>query len=120
MHPPSFVSEYEQWWTDRNAGRPLGAPWTCLLIIVCACSAQNPTTELNEKLPRDVGHDVKDLAAIYENAARELHSAIPAGHYHFYTLQYLLHSCYWFKTEAQVVESRRVLGIAVGEGCALG
>lgn len=112
--------EYHQWWTDRTENRPLGVPWTCLLIMVCACSVQHATEELKENLEAELGKNVKHLTDDFHNAARELHSAIPVGHSHIYTVQYLLHSCYWFKAEARFVECWHVLGSAIREGQMLG
>ena len=120
IYPPTFLSEYSEWWRNREAGRPLGAPWTCLLIMICACSVQHATTDLARKLMSDLRMDVKQLADVYNDAARELHSAIPLGHSHFYTVQYLLHSCYWYKAEAQFVECWHLLGSAVREAQMLG
>ena len=55
-------------------------------------------------LDADLGQTHKQLTDHYHDAARELHSEIPAGHTQMFTLQYLLHSCYWFMEKARVVE----------------
>lgn len=120
VYPPQFLKEYEQWWQDRLKGRSVGVQWTCLLIMVCACSVQHTDAELKKTLARDIKTPIKDLTNRYHDAARELHSVIPIGHNHMYTVQYLLHSCYWFKAEARFVECWHVLGSAVREAQMLG
>ncbi|KAK7423686.1 hypothetical protein QQX98_000876 [Neonectria punicea] len=120
IYPPNFINEYAEWWRDRTANRPLGLQWTCLIIMVCACSVQHTDAKLAASLEADLGFSVKDLTDQYHNAARELHSAIPVGHSHVFSVQYLLHSCYWFKAEARFVECWQVLGATVREAQALG
>ncbi|KAH6877209.1 fungal-specific transcription factor domain-containing protein [Thelonectria olida] len=120
VYPPSFIKEYAAWWKDRDADRPLGLQWTCLLIMICACSVQHTNAELAARLKNELGFSVKQLTDQYHNAARELHSAIPVGHSHIYSVQYLLHSCYWFKAEARFVECWQILGATVREAQALG
>ncbi|RBQ99247.1 hypothetical protein VDGD_20094 [Verticillium dahliae] len=116
VYPPNFLTEYHGWWADRAANRPLGLPWTCLLIMVCACSVQHTDAEMGASLEADLGRTVQQLTDLYHDAARELHSAIPVGNTHMFTVQYLLHSCYWFKAEARFVECWHVLGAAIREG----
>ncbi|KAH6983340.1 hypothetical protein BKA56DRAFT_655843 [Ilyonectria sp. MPI-CAGE-AT-0026] len=120
VYPTSFIEEYAEWWKDRDAGRPLGLQWSCLIIMVCACSVQHTDAKLTKTLESNLGSSVKELTERYHNAARELHSAIPVGHSHFFSVQYLLHSCYWFKAEARFVECWQVLGATVREAQALG
>lgn len=88
--------------------------------MVCACSVQHTDAKLTKTLESNLGSSVKELTERYHNAARELHSAIPVGHSHFFSVQYLLHSCYWFKAEARFVECWQVLGATVREAQALG
>ncbi|KAF5545707.1 transcriptional regulatory [Fusarium mexicanum] len=115
VYPPYFSKEYARWWDDYTKGRTCGVQWTCLLLMVCACSVQHVDGQLRAKIENDVGESVKELTQKYHDAARELHSAIPVGHGHVYTVQYLLHSCYWFKAEARFAECWQVLGAVVRE-----
>ncbi|KAM0322084.1 hypothetical protein ACHAQA_009713 [Verticillium albo-atrum] len=86
VYPPNFLTEYQEWRTDRAANRPLGIPWTCLLIRVCACSVQHADAEMGANLEADLGHTVQQLTDRYHDAARELHSAIPVGNTHMFTV----------------------------------
>ncbi|RBR11628.1 uncharacterized protein FIESC28_08911 [Fusarium coffeatum] len=115
VYPPHFSKEYARWWDDYTKGRPCGAQWTCLLLMVCACSVQHIDSQTGSRIESELGTSVKDLTQKYHDAARELHSAIPVGYGHVYTVQYLLHSCYWFKAEARFAECWQVLGAVVRE-----
>lgn len=88
--------------------------------MVCACAAQHTDAALRATLEKDLGVPVRELTDRYHDAARELHSVIPVGQNHVFSVQYLLHSCYWFKAEARFVECWHVLGSAVREAQMLG
>ncbi|POR38437.1 Putative transcriptional regulatory protein C3C7.04 [Tolypocladium paradoxum] len=120
IYPPSFLDEYREWWAMRSDNKPLGLQWTCLLFMVCACSAQYTDVELQRKLEVDLGETTQKLTEKYHNAARELHSVIPVGNNHLLNVQSLLHSCYWYKSEARFVECWHVLSAAIREAQELG
>ncbi|PHH83857.1 hypothetical protein CDD83_2909 [Cordyceps sp. RAO-2017] len=120
IYPPSFLDEYRAWWASRSDNRPLGMQWTCLLLMVCACSAQYTDIELQRKLEQDLGETTQKLTEHYHNAARELHSVIPVGNNHLLNVQTLLHSCYWYKSEARFVECWHVLSSAIREAQEMG
>jgi hypothetical protein len=88
--------------------------------MVCACSVQHVDSQLGGKIESELGVSVHDLTQRYHDAARELHSVIPVGYGHVYTVQYLLHSCYWFKAEARFAECWQVLGAVVREAQMIG
>ncbi|RGP70420.1 hypothetical protein FSPOR_3995 [Fusarium sporotrichioides] len=115
VYPPSFLEQYQQWWVSRAENRPLSVQWTCLLLTVCACASQYTDVELQAKLEGDLGHPIQRIAEQYHETARELASAIPLGHSHLTNVQQLLHSCYWFKSEARFVECWHVLNAAIRE-----
>ncbi|QPC74812.1 hypothetical protein HYE68_005564 [Fusarium pseudograminearum] len=115
IYPPSFLEQYQQWWASRVENRPLSIQWTCLLLAVCACASQYTDVELQGKLEGGLGHPIQRIAEQYHEAARELASAVPLGHSHFTNVQQLLHSCYWFKSEARFVECWHVLNAAIRE-----
>lgn len=119
IYPAGFLTDYESWWNDRNAHRPLGLQYTCLLMMICACSVQYASPELEPKL-LELDEDTQRLCERYHNVARELHSVIPVGHNHVYNVQSLLHSCYWYKSEARFVECWHVLSSAIREAQELG
>lgn len=115
MYQDDFLKEYQNWWRDRVACRPLGLQWTCLLAMICACSTQYTEPDLKLMLESDLGESVQELSESYHRAARELYSVIPVGHSHIYNVQQLLHSCYWYKSEARFIEAWHVLSAAIRE-----
>ncbi|KAG5942354.1 hypothetical protein E4U53_007256 [Claviceps sorghi] len=120
LYPSSFLEDYRTWWSLRSADRPLGLQWTCLLLTVCACSTQYTDAELGRKLETDLGQTAQKLSEQYHNAARELRSVIPVRSNHLLNVQSLLHSCFWYKSEARFVECWHVLSAAIREAQELG
>lgn len=88
--------------------------------MVCACSIQHADSKLANALQLSFGKSICELSDHFHNNARELHSAIPVGRSHLYTVQYLLHSSYWFKAQARIVECWTTIGSAVREAQNLG
>ncbi|WAO83982.1 Zn(2)-C6 fungal-type domain-containing protein [Fusarium falciforme] len=115
IYPPSFLEQYQQWWIARGDNRPLSVQWTALLLMVCACASQYTDIDLQRKLEVDLGDTIQRLTEQYHEAARELGSTIPIGYSHITNVQQLLHSCYWFKSEARFVECWHVLNSAIRE-----
>ncbi|TQV99005.1 Fungal specific transcription factor [Cordyceps javanica] len=120
IYPPAFLQEYREWWMARFASQPLGLQWTCLLLMVCACSTQYTDPDFKRKLEMELGEPIYNLSNKYHNAARELHSVIPISSNHILNVQHLLHSSYWYKSEARFVESWHALSTAIREAQALG
>ncbi|VTT80579.1 unnamed protein product [Fusarium fujikuroi] len=115
VYPPSFIEQYQLWWTSRTENRPLSVQWTCLLLTICACASQYTDVELQQNLEVGLGDPIQRISERFHEAARELGSAIPLGHGHIINVQQLLHSCYWFKAEARFVECWHVLNSAIRE-----
>ncbi|KAJ4271686.1 hypothetical protein NW762_000391 [Fusarium torreyae] len=115
IYPPAFLEQYQQWWSARAENRPLSVQWTCLLLTVCACASQYTDVDLQRKLEVGLDDTIQRITEQYHEAARELGSAVPLGHSHLINVQYLLHSCYWFKSEARFIECWHVLNSAVRE-----
>jgi hypothetical protein len=120
IYPPNFLKEYQNWWRDRTNHQPLSLQWTCLLVMICACSTQYTDPELQERLEHDLSGSLQVLTEKYHNAARELHIVVPVGHSHILNVQQLLHSCYWYKSEGRFVECWHVLSVAVREAQEMG
>lgn len=120
IYPPTFLEEYTSWWTSRTEKQALSIHWTCLFLMACACSIQHTTAELQRQFEHDIGESAEKLTERYHKAARELHSIIPVGNGHLLSVQKMLYSCYWFKTEARFIESWHVLSSAIREAQELG
>jgi hypothetical protein len=115
IYPPSFLEQYQLWWAARGDNRPLSVQWTSLLLTVCACSAQYTDIDLQRKLEVDLGDTIQRLTEQYHEAARELGSAVPIGYSHLSSVQQLLQSCCWYKSEARFIECWHVLNSAIRE-----
>ncbi|UNI14876.1 hypothetical protein JDV02_001458 [Purpureocillium takamizusanense] len=115
IYPPDFLRDYHIWWERRSKNRPVSLQFTCLLAMICACCVQHADNDMQQELQRFSGMPADDLSEQLHNAVRELASVIPVGHYHMYNVQRLLHSCYWYKAEAQFQEAWHVLSAAILE-----
>ncbi|KAM0525467.1 hypothetical protein ACHAPE_000172 [Trichoderma viride] len=104
IHPVKFRQEYNQWWADRDNGKPLGLQWTSLLLMVCACSAQHPSDAVRQVLRADKAPPALELSNSLHSAACELHRAVSADALNLYTVQQLLHSFFWLKSRSCYVD----------------
>ena len=114
------MADYQAWWEVRPQRNGLGLQWTCLLLMVCACTIQQVKEQRREEIEASLGATADKLSDRFHNAARELGSVIPLGRYHLNNVLWRLHSCYWFKAEAKFLEAWHVLGEAIREGQELG
>ena len=120
VYPEQFMVEYQQWWNDRVARKPLGVHFTCLLLMVCACSLQYTDEKLQQHIEVDLAQPVQKLSQLYHDTGRTLQATIPVKCHHLITVQTLLHSSYWYKGEVRFLESWHILAAAVIEAQELG
>ncbi|RGP81340.1 fungal specific transcription factor [Fusarium longipes] len=120
IYPATFLADYQDWWSDRSAGKPLDLQWTCLLLMICACSTQYLSSELQRKYELELGETAQKLTERYHRTSCELYSAVPSGQSQLLGVQQLLHSCYWYKSEARFTECWHVLGHAIREAQEMG
>ncbi|KAH7216706.1 fungal-specific transcription factor domain-containing protein [Fusarium oxysporum] len=120
IYPPTFLQEYQQWWERRNRNQSLSLQWTILLVMVCACATQHLDVEIKPIVEVELSEPAEKLTVEYHKAATELGRVIPVGHCHLLNIQWMLHSIYWYKSEAKFVEAWHVIGAAVREAHELG
>lgn len=120
LYPPIFLHDYATWWSDRGSGKPLAPEFTCLLIRVCACSAQYLNTEIKTKLESELGESVQSLSENYHHAAKQLSNTIPPGKGGLAQIQQLFLTSAWFKSESLFVESWHALSSCIHEAQELG
>ncbi|KAI1067158.1 hypothetical protein LB506_003849 [Fusarium annulatum] len=120
IYPSTFLDDYRDWWADRISGNPLKLQWTCLLTVICACSAQYLSIELQGKVEHELGEKTQTLTERYHCASNDLYSIIPPRKGHLHGVQYLLHSCYWYKSEARFTECWYSLSAAIREAQEIG
>ncbi|KIL95978.1 hypothetical protein FAVG1_00717 [Fusarium avenaceum] len=120
IYPPVFLQEYQEWWDRRSRNQSLSLQWTILLVMVCACATQHLDVDMKPIIEVQLSEPSDKLSVEYHKAATELGRVIPLGHCHLLNIQWMLHSIYWYKSEAKFVEAWHVIGAAVREAHELG
>jgi len=120
VYPPRFLEEYKEWWDRRARHEPVTLQWTSLLVVIIACATQHLDFDVKPKIEADLGEISEDLTERYNNLSRDLAAMIPNGRYHLINVQRMLHSIYWYKSEARFVEAWHLIGAAVREAQELG
>ncbi|KAF5676808.1 transcriptional regulatory [Fusarium heterosporum] len=120
IYPPVFLQEYQAWWDRRSRNQSLSLQWTILLVMVCACATQHLDVDMKPIVESQLSEPSDKLTVEYHKAATELGRVIPLGHCHLLNIQWMLHSIYWYKSEARFVEAWHVIGAAVREAHELG
>lgn len=115
LYPPIFSADYAAWWADRTSSKAITPEFTCLVIRVCACSAQYMDAESSRKLESELGDSIQSLSDNFHNAARQLSNTIGPGKGGFAQVQQLFLTAVWFKSEALFVESWHALGSCIHE-----
>ena len=120
VYPPRFLEEYKEWWDRRARHEPVTLQWTSLLVVIIACATQHLDFDVKPRIEADLGEISEDLTERYNNLSRDLAAMIPNGRYHLINVQRMLHSIYWYKSEARFVEAWHLIGAAVREAQELG
>lgn len=120
LYPPSFMQDYNAWWSGRATGWQPTPEFTCLLLRLCACSVSSLDEELRQKLESELGQPADSLSTLYHNTAKQLSNTIGPGKGGLMQVQQLFLTAQWFKTEAFFVESWHALGAAIHEAQELG
>ncbi|KAJ4150491.1 hypothetical protein LMH87_011239 [Akanthomyces muscarius] len=115
IYPAAFFDEYQSWWTRVQEKRPVALQFTALLFTVCACSIQHADESLRAVIQRDLGEHTEPLSEKYHNLARELGSVVPPGYSHLHSCQSMLHSSYWYISQAKYPEAWHALSAAARE-----
>lgn len=118
VYPPVFLNDYAEWWTHRGATRdPI---FTCLLLRVCAYSAQYLPEITRTLLETNLGEDVQKLSQRYHDAAEKLSSYIETGSGGLMHVQQLFLAAPWYKSECKFKKIWHALGTAIREGQEIG
>lgn len=120
IYPPIFLDQYQRWWDARLGSQPLSIEWTALLVIICSVTTQHLDADTRAKIETEMGDSVDNLSVSYLDLTRNLATAIPIGSYHILNIQRMLHTIYWFKSEARFPEAYLLISEAVGEATELG
>ncbi|VUC21607.1 unnamed protein product [Clonostachys rosea] len=120
IYPPTFLDQYQKWWDSRLGSQPLSIEWTSLLAIICSVTTQHLDPDTRAKIKTEMGDSVDALSESYLDLTRNLATAIPMGSYHILNIQRMLHTIYWFKSEARFPEAYMLISEAVSEATELG
>ncbi|CAL5871158.1 uncharacterized protein PFLUO_LOCUS5405 [Penicillium psychrofluorescens] len=120
LYPPSFSQDYTTWWADRASRKPLTPAFTCLLLRVCACSAQYLDPEIRQKLESELGEPIQTISENYHHAAKQLSNTIAPGKGGLAQVQQLFLTAAWFKTQSLFIESWHTLSACIHEAQELG
>ncbi|KAJ4417808.1 hypothetical protein N0V82_005974 [Gnomoniopsis sp. IMI 355080] len=115
IFPEQLRDQNAEWWKERAAGRRLSPELTCLLIRVCAVSAQYLETSLKQRLEIELGERAQSMTERFHAAAQRLSSSIPRGAGGVIQVQQLFLEASWWKSEANMVEAWHSLSMAIRE-----
>lgn len=120
IFPEQLRGQNAEWWKERAAGRRLSPELTCLLIRVCAVSAQYLETSLKQRLEIELGERAQSMTERFHAAAQKLSSSIPRGAGGVIQVQQLFLEASWWKSEANMVEAWHSLSMAIREAQEIG
>lgn len=120
IHPPSFTHQYVRWWADRGTGHPVSPVFTCMILRVCACAAQDISPANQQKLEAELGDPVTTLNARLHDASRRISGLIRPGKGGIVQVQQLLLTASWLKGESMFVDAWHTLCSAIHEAQELG
>ncbi|KAJ4393026.1 hypothetical protein N0V93_002232 [Gnomoniopsis smithogilvyi] len=120
IFPEQLRDQSSEWWEARAARRRLAPELTCLLIRVCAVSAQYLEDSLKQRLEIELGEKAQSMTERFHVAAQKLSSSIPRGAGGVVQVQQLFLEASWWKSEANMVEAWHSLSIAIREAQEIG
>lgn len=120
VFPEQLRGQSAQWWEARAAGRRLSPELTCLLIRICAVSAQYLEPSLKQRLELELGEKAQSMTERLHAAAKRLSASVPRGSGGVIQVQQLFLEASWYKSEAHVVESWHALSASIREAQEIG
>lgn len=120
IFPEQLRDQSSGWWETRTAGRRLTPELTCLLIRVCAVSAQYLEQSLRQRLELELGEKAQSMTERFHVTAQKLSASIPRGSGGVIQVQQLFLEASWWKSEANTVEAWHSLSSAIREAQEIG
>lgn len=120
IFPEQLRDQSAEWWEARAARRRLSPELTCLLIRVCAVSAQYLEHSLKQRLEQELGEKAQSMTERFHSAAQRLSSTIRRGSGGVIQVQQLFQEASWWKSEANMVQAWHSLSIAIREAQEIG
>ncbi|KAH7163445.1 N-terminal binuclear Zn cluster-containing/DNA binding domain-containing protein [Dactylonectria estremocensis] len=117
LHQPSFMATYTTWWSrrlERRYSRSISAiAMACLLLRICANSAQFLSSDTKSQLESDLGDSADSISNLYHAAADVLSDFLPAGSGGLVNAQQLFLGATWLKAEAEFAKAWHELASCV-------
>ncbi|OTA01389.1 hypothetical protein A9Z42_0017070 [Trichoderma parareesei] len=114
LHRPSFMMAYVNWWSHRRETQSESAMrLTCLILRICANSAQFLSQQTSLQLETDLGDSAQDLSRSYHDAAQTISAFLSPASGDLVYAQQLFLAATWYKGEADFVQSWHELGAVV-------
>lgn len=120
IFPEQLRGQSSKWWESRAGGQRLSPELTCLLIRVCAVSAQYLEDSLRQRLELELGEKAQSMTERFHAAAQRLSSSIPRGSGGVVQVQQLFLEASWWKSEANMIESWHALSVTIREAQEIG
>ncbi|PSS03380.1 hypothetical protein BD289DRAFT_478550 [Coniella lustricola] len=120
LFPEQFRGQIAEWWDARAAGRRLTPELTCLLLRVCAVSAQFLEESLQQRLEIEIGEKAQSMTERFHAAAIKLSASIPRGSGGVIQVQQLFLEASWWKAESSMKNSWHSLSMAIREAQEIG
>jgi hypothetical protein len=105
---------YVNWWSHRRETQGESAMrLTCLILRICANSAQFLSPQTSLQLETDLGDSAQDLSRSYHDAAQTISAFLSPASGDLVYAQQLFLAATWHKGEADFVQSWHELGAVV-------
>ncbi len=118
--PPCSPNSTSRGWKDRSEKKTLSPELTCLILRICACSAQYLPPDLRTSIQLEFNTNGETLSQRFHEAAQKLSATITPGTGGLTQIQQVFVSAFWFKSESRWIESWHALGAAIREAQEIG
>jgi hypothetical protein len=120
IQPSVFLENYVAWWASRTNSRPLSIAFTTFLFEACACAAQAPSAELQQRLEYELTERISQTAERLHEVVIRMSDLITAGTGGIYRSLQCMLTTSWFKGEGRMIDAWHALATAIHEEQELG
>lgn len=118
--PSQFLHQYSEWWASRKQGALLSPVFTCLLLRICAHSAQSLSLASTLAIEAEMGEPLDVFAQRLHDSAEKLSRCMSPGRGGLQHIQQLFLAAAWYKSESRFVEGWHSLSAAIREAQEVG
>ena len=120
IQPSVFLKDYVEWWTSKTNSRSLSVAFTTFIFEACACAAQAPSAELQQRLEYELAEKISQTAERLHGVVVELSGLITAGTGGIYRSLQCMLTTSWLKGEGRMIDAWHALAAAVHQEQELG